>query len=239
MYGKSYSQTAQDVHFSVGETGIRLLFGCVLALGLLGYGAYIIDGQEVAKSAYWPTTQGQLLSIESKHIGMPIIGRFLPVSCPHAKYSYSIDNHTYEKEVTAGPCITFVRAVTFKAPEMIEGNTKELIERMDKARAESLATGKTPANFAERWKADMDLAMQVRYKPITVRYERAKPENSVLDPAVLQSDKSQLYSSMLLIAIGGFLLGGSYFTSHVNKLSQDDPSLSVETALAAQKRRRS
>ena len=59
-----------------------------------------------------------------------------------------------------------------------------------------------------------------------------------MDPAVLQSDKSLLYSSLLLVTLGGLLLGGSYYNSYLSKLSAEDPTLSLETALAAQRRRR-
>lgn len=238
MFGKSYGQTASDIHFSVGDAGIRLLFGCVLVIGLIGYGAYLVDGQAVAKSALWPTVEGKLITIGEHPVGMPVIGRFLPLVCPYAKYSYKLDNRDYTKEVTAGPCISFVRGFTFHPPELLPAKTDDLLERMEKARAEAVATGKKPANFLEQIESDMELVSQERYKPVNIRYERTSPDNSVLDPAVLQSDKSMLYSSLLLIAIGGLLLGGSYYGSYLSQLSAEDPSLSLDTALAAQRRRR-
>ncbi|HMW90034.1 MAG TPA: hypothetical protein PKN86_01305 [Candidatus Obscuribacter sp.] len=238
MYGKNYTQTASDIHFSVGDAGVRLLFGCVLLIGLIGYGAYLFDGQSVAKSASWPTVDGKLITIDNRPVGIAVIGRFLPIVCPYAKYSYKVDNREYTREVTAGPCISFVRGFTFHPPEVLPVKTDDLLERMEKARADAVAGGKPRANFLEQMEADMELMSQDRYKPVSIRYERTNPENSVMDPAVLQSDKSLLYSSLLLVTLGGLLLGGSYYNSYLSKLSAEDPTLSLETALAAQRRRR-
>jgi hypothetical protein len=85
--------------------------------------------------------------------------------------------------------------------------------------------------------ADSDF-LRPKYKPIRVRYDKDNKEKSLLDPAVLQTDKSQLYTSIALILLGGVLLGGTYLNEYMARASNEDPLLTLEGALAAQKQQR-
>jgi hypothetical protein len=237
MYGKNMGQYGQELHYSVGDTGLRLLFGVVILLGLLSYGVYFVENQDVSKSTYWPTVEGKLEDIGERSLGVPVIGRFLPLCYPYAKYSYTVDNKSYTNELTAGPCINVVRHFTFHPPERQEVSSDELMKKIDKEESLARATGQ-PRDFASHLERTMALIGAVSYKPIKVRYEREHPNKSVLDPTVLQNDKSQLYSSIILILLGSFLLGGSFYKSYLDSLGGSDPMLSVDTALAAQRRRR-
>src|ERR1700719_3111581 len=90
MHGKSYQQQAQDVHFSVGDVGIKLIFVAILGVGIFAFIAYLMDNQDISKSSLWPTTEGHITEIGSQGLSMPIVGRFFPIVCPYAKYSYTI-----------------------------------------------------------------------------------------------------------------------------------------------------
>jgi hypothetical protein len=78
----------------------------------------------------------------------------------------------------------------------------------------------------------------MKYKPIKVRFDKDHEDRSVLDPDVLQTDKSQLYTSIALILLGAVLLGGTYLNGYMAQASSEDPMLTLEGALAAQKNTR-
>lgn len=77
---------------------------------------------------------------------------------------------------------------------------------------------------------------QIHYVPVKTRYDKNHPEDSVLDPDVLQGEKSQLYTSLILMGLGALLLGGTYLHAFVTAPTPDDPSLSLEAALKHQRR---
>jgi len=241
MYHKSYSQAAQDVHFSVGDAGIKLIFACILGIGILAFAGYLIDNADEAKSATWPTTKATLHEIGSRSASTPIIGRFLPIACPYATYSYTVNNNIYNGEKVGGPSLNFVRSCVYKPllPKMID--EKELAKQMEKDEREAIAQGGGEdfgARFQRGLKRTEELLAHPKYDPVTVRYDKDHPEISVLDPEVLQSGKSEMYSSMLLIAVGGLALVAIFYHGWITAPNVDDPSLSLEAALAAQKRGR-
>ena len=116
MPGRSYQQQAEDVHFSVGDVGIKLIFVAILGVGIFAFIAYLMDNGDISKSAAWPTTEGHLEQIGAQGLSMPIVGRFFPIVCPFAKYSYTINGATYPGQKNAGACLSFVRAFTSRRP---------------------------------------------------------------------------------------------------------------------------
>jgi len=241
MYHKSYSQAAQDVHFSVGDTGVKLIFACILGIGICAFISYLIDNAQESKSVTWPTTLATVHEISGRSASLPIIGRFIPVVCPYASYSYTVDNKIYNGEKICGPSLTFVRALVYKPliPKKID--EKELAKQMEKDERDAIAGG-AGVDFGARLqrglKRTQELLLHPEYDPVTIRYDKDHPEISVLDPEVLQTGKSQMYTSVLLIVVGGLLLGGMCYHQYITAPNVDDPSLSLEAALAAQKRGR-
>jgi hypothetical protein len=241
MYGKSYSQTAQDVHFSIGDAGLKLIFACILGIGIFAFVTNIMDNAEESKSATWPTTLATVHEIGSHSASMPVIGRFLPVVCPYATYSYTVDNNIYNGEKIAGPSLSFVRAFVYKplAPKPVD--EKELTKQMIQEERDAIKAGggeDLSSRFQRGIKRTQELMLHPTYDPVTIRYQKDHPEISVLDPEVLQTSKSQMYSSVLLMVVGGLLLGGIFYHQYTTAPNVDDPSLSLEAALAAQKRGR-
>jgi len=241
-YGRSYSQAAGDIHNSVGDTGIKLIFGCILFVGICGFFAYMIDNQDISKSQYWPTVDGQLLEIGSQSLPMPMVGRFLPLACPYAKYAYTVDGKSYGGQKDAGPCITIIRALTWQAPQKKMPSQEEMRKYFEEeVRKEGTSSQGSDADLSNVLGKSLarsnELHSLMKYDPVKVRFDRSHPESSVLDPDVLQSNKSELYSSVFLMLLGAVLLGGMTMHSYLTKPVADDPSLSLEAALAAQKRR--
>ncbi|HEY9785909.1 MAG TPA: hypothetical protein V6D17_10940 [Candidatus Obscuribacterales bacterium] len=239
MYGQHhYQNAAEQTHFAVGDMGLKLIFGCILFLGIIAYVTYLTDNQDIAKSAAWPTVDGTLNEIGDSGTRMPIIGRYMPISQPYAKYAYTVDGKVYTGAQYAGPSLSYIRMFSWHPPEIDLPDTDEILEQLKKDQAR----GTLPADYGARLQRSMELTEEMlehpKYKPIKVRYDAKNPENSVLDPGVLQSDKSQLYTSICLVLVGGLLLGGSILHGYLSAPVPDDPSLSLEAALAAQKRRR-
>jgi hypothetical protein len=81
----------------------------------------------------------------------------------------------------------------------------------------------------------MKAIREAEYEPIQIRYELDHPETSVPDPAVLQSAISLWWTSILLIAVGGLGLAALIY-HHYTIAPVDDPSLSLDKALASGKR---
>jgi hypothetical protein len=241
MYHKSYSQAAQDVHFSIGDTGIKLIFACILGIGIISFIGYLIDSADESKSASWPTTQATLQEISSRSAPMPMIGRFIPVTCPYARYSYTVGNRIFTGEKIAGPSLTFVRAFTYKPLAPKQFDEKELAKQMAQQEREAVAAGAgTDFNsaFQRGLERTQNLILHPIYDPVTIRFDKDHPENSALDPEVLQSGKSQLCTSVILILLGALLLGGVFYHQYITAPNPDDPSLSLEAALAAQRKGR-
>jgi len=241
MYQKSYSQAAQDVHFSLGDTGVKLIFACILGIGICSFIGYLIDSADESKSASWPTTMATIHEISSRSAPMPMIGRFIPITCPYARYSYTVGNRIYTGEKTAGPSLSFVRAFTYQPipPKTIDEKT--LAKQMAQDEREAIAAGGGTdfnASFQRGLKRTQDLILHPIYDPVAIKFDKDHPENSVLDPGVLQSGKSQLFTSVFLILLGGLLLGGTFYHQFTTAPNPDDPSLSLEAALAAQRKNR-
>ncbi len=239
MYGKSHAQVAQDVHYSIGDSGVKILFGGVILIGVVSFIAYIMDNQDISNSAAWPTTQGKLEQIHDQGASMPIVGKFLPIVTPYAKYTYTVNGKEYTGEKHGGPCLSYIRALTFHQPEVEKLDSGEMMKKfaikrnaagaidssaLDKEMMAALTDG---ANFG------------MKYKPIKVRFDKDHEEKSVLDPDVLQTDKSQLYTSVVLILLGAVLLGGTYLNAYMAQSASEDPMLTLEGALAAQRNSRS
>lgn len=242
MYGRNYSEQAQNAHFAIGDTGIKLLFGCILALGFWAYFGYFVNNMDEGKSALWPTESATLKEIGQQSLGMPIIGRFLPITCPFAKYTYTVNGKEYSGQANYGPSLSFVRLFSFKPPKPKAIDTEEMTKKLGQEERAAIAMG-AATNFQARLDRTMQTAQELAehptYDPVKVRYDRDHPEISVLDPDVMQSGKSQMYTSFILIVLGGGLLGGVFMHQHLTAPNPDDPSLNLDAALAAQRKRRS
>jgi hypothetical protein len=243
MYRKTYAQTAQDIHFSIGDTGIKLIFACILGIGIMTFIACLNEKADESKSTSWPVTQASLQEIGNQPMSTPIIGQFLPVVCPYAKYTYTIDNKVYVGEKVGGPSLSPIRAFLYKPPQPKTPVDKEVLKNWLKQTRESIEREKDidPAKtFQGKLERSADRLFHPRptYDLVKVRYQADQPEISVLDPEVLQSEKTQMYTSFILIAIGGLLLGGLFYHQYVTAPNPDDPFLSLEAALAAQRRRK-
>ena len=200
---------------------MKLVFGSILFIGILSFFSCMFDRMDIAKTSSWPTVDGNLLDIQDKSFSIPILSRFMPIRIPHAKWSYQVDGKYFEGEKTSGPTISYVRMVTFKHPEMIVPDSSELLQSIREHK---------PLSFK-------DLVGGVKYKPIKIRYETSHPENSMIDPDVLQSTVSLWWTCVLLCGVGGLGLAALFYHEHTIK-PVDDPSLSLESALAAQRRRK-
>jgi hypothetical protein len=96
---------------------MKLIFACILFIGLVALLGFGLEKMDEAKSTRWPIVDGKVIEIKDKRFGVPIIGRFLPISMPYAKYSYTVKDRTYIGEKTCGPCLSYVRMATFKQPK--------------------------------------------------------------------------------------------------------------------------
>ncbi len=240
MYGRSHAQVAEEVHYSIGDSGVKILFGGVILIGIVAFIAYILDNQDISNSAAWPTTQGTLEQIYDQGASMPIVGKFLPIVTPYAKYTYTVNGKQYTGEKHGGPCLSYIRALTFRRPEVQELDSKELMKKFEVKHTADGSIDTTSLN------QEMAAALSgegsgfgMKYKPIRVRFDKDHEEKSVLDPDLLQTDKSQLYTSIVLILLGSILLGGTYLNRYMAQSASEDPSLTLEGALAAQRNTRS
>jgi len=238
MYGRSHAQVAQDVHYSIGDSGVKILFGGIILIGVVSFIAFIMDNQDISNSAAWPTTQGKLELIRDQGASMPIIGRYLPIVSPYAKYTYTVNGKEYTGEKHGGPCLSYVRALTFHQPEVEKLDSSELMKKFEVKRNAAGAIDSSALDKEMVAALTEGTAFGMKYKPIKVRFDKNHEEKSVLDPDVLQTDKSQLYTSIVLILLGGILLGGTYLNAYMAQSASEDPSLTLEGALAAQRNSR-
>lgn len=238
MYGRTHAQVAQDVHYSIGDSGVKIIFGGIILIGVVSFIAYIMDNQDISNSAAWPTTSGRIEQISDQGASMPVLGKFVPIVTPYAKYTYTVNGRSYSGEKHGGPCLSYIRALTFRRPEVEKLSDDELLKKFEIKRN---AAGQID-NSAFDKELSQSLAegtvFGTKYKPIRVRYDKDHEDKSVLDPDVLQTDKSQLYTSFALILLGGLLLGGSYLNGYMAQSASEDPMLTLEGALAAQKNSR-
>src|SRR5580658_9666812 len=99
---------------------MKLIFGCILFIGVISFVSFVLDKIDTAKSSSWPEISGKLLEIKDKRVSMPILGRFAPISVPYIRYSYKVQDQTFVAEKTAGPCLSYARLLTFKQPELAD-----------------------------------------------------------------------------------------------------------------------
>jgi hypothetical protein len=236
MHGRGPRQTAQDVHFSIGDAGIKLIFVCIFGIGLVSLGSYFMAHQQAAKSALWYTTEANIKELGTQGMPMPIIGRFIPVSCPFATYTYTINGKSYTGEEKCGPCLSWIRIFSWKPPELAKRDPEEFKKELETDLRAAQATGDREAMKKVLQKHIESAILEIHYAPVKARYDKDHPEDSVLDPDVLQGEKSQLYTSLILMGLGGLLLGGTYMHAFVTAPTPDDPSLSLEAALKHQRR---
>ena len=238
MYGRSHAQVAQEVHHSIGDSGVKIMFGGIILIGIVAFISYILDNQDISNSAAWPTTQGRLEQIADQGASMPIIGSFIPIVTPYAKYTYTVNGKEYTGEKHGGPCLSYIRALTFHRPEIEQLDEKELMKKFEVKRnaAGEIDSSELDKELVESITSGTSFGM--KYKPIKVRFDKNNEDKSVLDPDVLQTDKSQLYTSLALILLGALLLGGTYLNAYMAQATNEDPSLTLEGALAAQKNNR-
>jgi hypothetical protein len=148
-------------------------------------------------------------------------------------------NQTYSGEKKAGGCLSFIRLFTYTPPKPKKIDPKELRRKLEESEREAVASGK-PTDFHSSFERSMQVSTELyqhpKYEPIKVRFDKDHPQDSVLEPDVLQSDKSELYTSVFLILLGAVLLGGSIMNSYVTAPVVDDPSLSLDAALKQQRR---
>lgn len=238
MYGRSHAQVASDVHYSIGDSGVKIIFGGIILIGVVAFIAYIMDNQDISNSAAWPTTTGKLEQIGDQGASMPIVGRFLPLVTPYAKYTYTVNGKEYTGEKHGGPCLSYIRALTFHQPEVEKLDSDELMKKFEIKRDASGALDQAALHKEMMESITNGTSFGMKYKPIKVRFDKDHEDRSVLDPEVLQTDKSQLYTSIALILLGVVLLGGTYLNGYMAKASSEDPMLTLEGALAAQKNTR-
>ena len=212
---------------------LKLIFACVLGIGFVALIGYFVDNGDVSRSADWPSTNATLIEVLDKGIGLPVVGRYMPLRTPYASYEYTVGDKGYKGEKTSGPCVSWVRVFTYTPPEIDE---KASMRELDDALKTS-----DPSQLAANVKTAMNKAVQLvehpKYRPVKVRYNPLKPDESVLDPDVLQSGKSQMLTAMLLLVVGGAGLMGMIVHEKVTAPVPDDPTLSLDAALAAAKRR--
>ncbi|MBS2004446.1 MAG: hypothetical protein U0103_04735 [Candidatus Obscuribacterales bacterium] len=238
MYGRSHAQVAQDVHYSIGDSGVKIIFGGIILIGVVAFIAYIMDNQDISNSAAWPTTQGKLEQIVDQGASMAFVGKFLPIVTPYAKYTYTVNGREYSGEKHGGPCLSYIRALTFRQPEIEKLSTDELMKKFEVKRNAAGAIDNSAFDKEMMSALTEGTTFGMKYKPIKVRFDKDHPDKSVLDPDVLQTDKSQLYTSIALILLGAVLLGGTYLNGYMAQAASEDPSLSLEGALAAQRNSR-
>ncbi|HEY9731986.1 MAG TPA: hypothetical protein V6C89_08740 [Drouetiella sp.] len=238
MYGRSHAQVAEDVHYSIGDSGVKIIFGGIILIGVVAFIAYIMDNQDISNSAAWPTTSGKLVQIYDQGASMPVVGKFIPIVTPYAKYTYTVNGREFTGEKHGGPCLSFIRALTFKRPEMEQLSDAELMKKFEFKRNAAGQIDSSELDKEISTSLSEGTAFGSKYKPIRVRYDKNQMDKSVLDPDVLQTDKSQLYTSIALVLLGGLLLGGTYLNGYMAQSASEDPMLSLESALAAQKNNR-
>ncbi len=209
---------------------MKLIFGCILFIGVIALFAYWLDRLDAMKSSSWPVVSGKLLEIKDKRVSMPIMGRFAPITMPYLRYSYKVKDQVFVAEKTAGPCLSYARLLTFKPPELSESDPIKL-ELLRRIRQNN------PADFSKLMEMAADTINHPNYKPIQIRYEAAHPANSVPDPSVLQSDVSLWWTCIWLMGIGGLGLGAIFYHAYT-VAPVDDPALSLEKALEARSRRK-
>ncbi len=207
---------------------MKLVFGCILFIGLVALLGFGLEKMDEAKSTNWPTVSGKLIEIKDKRFGVPVIGRFLPISMPYAKYSYTVKDKSYTSEKTCGPCLSYVRMATFKAPKMIIPDSSALLAKLK---------SQTAVDFSKVMAETLKSIRSAEYAPVLIRYQADNPENSVPDPALLQSSIGLWWTSILLIALGGLGLAALIYHDYT-VAPVDDPALSLEKSIAAGKRYR-
>jgi hypothetical protein len=205
---------------------MKLIFGCILFIGLVALLGFGLEKTDEAKSSNWPTASAKWIEIKDKRIGIPIIGRFLPISMPYAKYSYIVKDKAYIGEKTCGPCLSYIRTFSFKAPKMIVPDSSALLAKLRSQPAQ---------DFSKIMEETLKSIRTAEYEPILVRYQADHPEISVPDPALLQSSISLWWTSILLITLGGLGLAALIYHSYV-VAPVDDPALSLDKSLASGKR---
>jgi hypothetical protein len=238
MY-RSYGQVGRDVHNSVGDVGIKLIAIGIFITGLLSLGSYMFANQQLSKSAGWYPAEATIDQLGNDSLPMPVVGRFLPIVCPFAEYSYTVNGRTYIGRQNCGPSISWIRWVSWKQPEIAEPTDDKLDEhqiekeiaeaKMDGAANEREAANKVFSNHLQS-------AFKLHYKPVKVRYDKDHPDQSALDPDVMQGEKSQLNSSLVLLFVGGLMFAATYLHAFMNTPATDDPTLSLDAALKHQRR---
>lgn len=229
----------ENVHNSVGDIGIKLIAIGIFITGLMSLGSYMVANQQLSKSAGWYPTEATIEQLGNDRLPMPIVGSFLPIVCPFAEYRYTTaEGKTYIGRQNCGPSISWIRFVSWKPPALAE-NTDQLDEhQLEKEIAEAKMDG--AANEQEAAKKVLgehfENMLKLHYKPVKVRYDKDHPDQSALDPDVMQGEKSQLNTSLVLMFVGGIIFGFTYIHAFVNTPAADDPSLSLEAALKYQRR---
>lgn len=276
MYADGHREAAHEVHHSIGDTGIRILASGFILVGLISFYSNFNDNQDISKTAAWPTTVGKLEEIGSTQVVMPILDKFVPIICPYAKYSYVIDNKNYTGQKNGGPCLSIIRDITFRKPEVekvkkpeseekkkqhhnkrhglffngFNGNrfnrngqqlqqqneNQQIYKREPVLTRETDSTTKTSSVSVPN--ATAKPSNDPVYKPIRVRYDKDHVENSLIDPAVLQTENSQLFTSIAFVLVGGIFLLGNILNGYMAKAASEDPLLSLDNALAHQKQSR-
>jgi hypothetical protein len=235
MHGRRAREAAQEVHFSIGNVGIKLIFVCIFATGVVPLIFYFMAHQQAAKSALWPTTEANIQELGAQTVTIPIIDRTIPVACLFAKYTYTINGKDYTGEEKCGPCLLWVLVFTWKLPELAKTDP-DVVKKDLENDLRALEATRDPEAKKVLQKHIESASLETHYAPVKARYDKDHPEDSVLDPDVLAGEKTQLYTSLILMGLGGLFLGGTYFHAFVTAPNPDDPSLSLEAALKHQRR---
>lgn len=210
----------------------KILCFCILGIGLVALIGYFIDNADVSRSSAWPTVDGRLDSIEDRSVSLPLLGRYMPLTTPYAAYAYSVNDKDYHGQKISGPCVSWVRMFTFTQPPIVE---HDAAKAMADAASSSSDPNQVQVNMKRAVEKEEQLILHPEYKPVKVRYDAAHPEQSVLDPSVLQSGRSQMVTAALLMSIGGLGLLATFIHTMMIAPVQNDPTLSLDAALAAQR----
>ena len=238
MY-RSYGQMGQDVHYSVGDIGIKLIAIGIFVTGLLSLGSYMVANQQLSKSAGWYPTEATIEELGNDSLPMPLVGRFLPIICPYAKYQYVVDGKTYSGRQNCGPSISWIR-MFWKTPELADEkdsdnvNEHQIEKEIAEAKMDGAANEQEAANKV--FEKHIESALRLHYKPVKVRYDKDHPDQSALDPDVMQGEKYQLNTSLVLMFVGGIAFAFTYLHAFMTAPTPDDPTLSLEAALKHQRR---
>jgi hypothetical protein len=236
---RNYGQMGREVHNSVGDVGIKLIGIGIFITGLMSLGSYMFANSQLSKSAGWYPAEATIEQIGNDSLPMPIVGRFLPIVCPFAEYTYTVNGRAYIGRQNCGPSISWIRMISWKQPELAEPTDEKMDEhQIEKEIAEAKMDGAANEQEAARkvFSKHMESAFKLHYKPVKVRYDKDHPDQSALDPDVMQGERSQLNSSLVLMVIGGIVFAFTYMHAFMNAPSPDDPSLSLEAALKHQRR---